>query len=78
MGHPDPDHWVDVTEHMDTSIKALMEHTSQISDRPATEMGEMMRSGRRSRALGKGMEYAESFRRIMYDRWRPTPSATKP
>jgi hypothetical protein len=63
---------------MDTSINALMEHTSQIGDRPADEMREMMKMGRRNRALGKGIEHAESFRRIIYDRWRPAPSATKP
>lgn len=78
MGHPDPDHWVDVTDHMDTSINALLEHKSQIGDRPADEMREMMKTGRRNRALGKGIEHAESFRRIIYDRWRPAPSATKP
>ena len=78
MGHPDPDHWVDVSDHMDTSLNALMEHASQLGGRPADELGEMMRTGRRNRALGKGIEYAESFRRIVYDRWRPAPSATKP
>ena len=33
MGHPEPDHYVDVTQHMDTSIKALMEHKSQMNGR---------------------------------------------
>ena len=33
MGHPEPDLYVDVTQHMDTSINALMEHVSQMDGR---------------------------------------------
>jgi len=68
MGHPQPDHWVDVTDHMDTSARALAQHVSQIGERPADELAEMMRRGRRDRAIGKGMQYAEGFRRIVYGR----------
>ena len=80
IGHPEPDHWVDVTEHMDTSLKALSRHESQVGDRDGDQMGEMMRGWRRQRAEGKGMQYAESFRRIVFDRppVAPPPSATKP
>jgi LmbE family N-acetylglucosaminyl deacetylase len=68
MGHPQPDHWVDVTDHMDTAARALAQHVSQIGERPADELAEMMRRGRRDRAIGKGMQYAEGFRRIVYGR----------
>ncbi len=31
-GHPDPDLWIDVTDHMDTSIRAIVAHESQIGE----------------------------------------------
>lgn len=68
MGHPQPDHWVDVTDHMDTSARALAQHVSQIGERSVDELAEMMRRGRRDRAIGKGMQYAEGFRKIVYGR----------
>ena len=68
MGHPEPDHWVDVTEHMDKSIKALNEHTSQLGGRPSEEIDKRMREWRSERAIGKGMEYAEAFRRLVIER----------
>ena len=68
MGHPEPDLWIDVTEHMDTSIKALAQHDSQVGSRSEKEIGESMRRGRRDRAEGRGMQYAESFRRIVIER----------
>lgn len=80
MGHPEPDHWVDVTDHLETSINALAEHTSQIGGRGEDMISKSMKQGRRDRAKGKGMLYAESFRRISFQRGRPAipPSATKP
>lgn len=80
MGHPDPDHWVDVTGHMDTSIRALAEHTSQIGGSSVEEIGERMKMWRRERAKGHGMEHAESFRRIGFQRRLRLmpPSATRP
>jgi LmbE family N-acetylglucosaminyl deacetylase len=68
MGHPNPDHFVDVTDHMDTSANALAQHVSQIGDRPAEEIAKMMKRGRRDRAIGKGMQHAEGFRRVVYGR----------
>ena len=68
MSHPQPDHWVDVTGHVDTSTRALAQHASQIGERSEEELGAMMRRGRRERAIGKGMKYAEAFRRIVYER----------
>ncbi len=64
MGHPEPDVWIDVTAHIDTSIKALMQHETQVNGHSAEETEKMMREWRRKRAVGKGMEYAEAFKRI--------------
>ena len=68
MGHPEPDLWIDVTEHIDTSIKALKEHISQLGDRSAEEIDKRMRETRGKRAIGKGMEYAEAYRRLVIER----------
>ena len=64
MGHPEPDHWVDVTDHLETSIKSLQQHVSQVSGMDEDRMNQVMREGRRERAKGHGMQYAESFKRI--------------
>jgi LmbE family N-acetylglucosaminyl deacetylase len=67
IGAPDPDLWVDVSDHMETSIKALLKHSSQMS-RADEETKEMMYSGRRERAEGKGMLYAETFKRVIIEK----------
>lgn len=76
LGHPEPDHWVDVTENMNTSIKALAEHASQIS-RSEEEIGKFMRGWRRRQAEGRGMQYAEAYKRIVFERMF-TPPAEEP
>ena len=68
MMHPQPDLWVDVTEHFETSIKALTQHVSQMDGRSMDEVDEMMRKWKRRGGVGRGMEYAETFRRIVFDR----------
>ena len=68
MGHPEPDLWMDVTDHMETSLEALLQHESQVNGESRERVEGMMREGRRSRAVGKGMQYAESFRRITFRR----------
>lgn len=68
MGHPEPDHWVDVSDHMDTSVKALMEHKTQMKDRDEAWAYERMREWRRGRAVGRGIQYAESFKKITFRR----------
>ena len=67
IGAPDSDLWVDVTNHMETSINALLQHSSQMS-RSDEETKQMMYSGRRERAEGKGMIYAETFKRIIIEK----------
>ena len=68
MGHPNPDLWMDVTDHMDTSVRALMEHKTQMNGRDEKWAHERMREWRRGRAVGKGMQYAEAFKKIPFRR----------
>jgi LmbE family N-acetylglucosaminyl deacetylase len=68
MGHPEPDHFVDVTDHVDTAVKALMQHASQINGRNEEELGKRMREWRREDGVGRGMMYAEAFKRIQMRR----------
>lgn len=65
MSHPEPDHWVDVTKHLDTSIKSLEQHVSQVSNMDQDRINQVMKEGRRKQAKGRGMQYAESFKRII-------------
>lgn len=64
MGHPEPDHYVDVTDSIETAVKALMEHKSQVRDRTEEYMLERMQNWRRQRAIGTGLQYAEAFKKI--------------
>ena len=68
MSHPEPDVWVDVTEHMETSIKALLAHKSQVDGSSEEDTAQNMRDWRRKRAVGKGIQYAEAFKRINFRR----------
>ena len=68
LGHPDPDVFIDVTDHMKTAVKALAEHKSQTGGRPYEEMLPRMKEWRRRGSVGKGMLYSESFKRISF-RW---------
>lgn len=66
MGHPTPDLWVDVTEHIDTSIQALMRHQSQMDGGSEEQVGSRMRQGRSEKADGRNMKYAEAYKRISF------------
>ena len=68
MGHPEPDLWMDVTDHLDTSINAIMAHVSQVNGRGEEQMAERMKEWRRASAVGKGMQYAEAFKKITFRR----------
>jgi LmbE family N-acetylglucosaminyl deacetylase len=65
IGHPSPDVFVDITEDFDTSVDALLQHASQMS-MPEDEVRERMREWKRTRARGRGIQYAETFKRIKY------------
>ena len=66
MGHPDPDVHIDVTDHMETAVKALAEHHSQTGGRPYKELLPRMQEWRRSRSVGSGMLHSESFKKIQF------------
>ena len=66
MGHPDPDLWVDITEHMETSVKALTCHVSQMSGQTFEEVYNRMVEMRAERGKGVGMPQADTFKRIHY------------
>ena len=61
MDHPEPDRWVDVTEGVDTAIKALMAHESQAVARNAADR---IQEQRKRLAEGHDMEYAETFKQF--------------
>ena len=67
-GHPESDLWIDVAEHMHTSIKAIMEHSSQINGRDEAWINERIREWRRKSAADQDMEYAEAYKRITFRR----------
>ncbi len=69
VGHPEPDHRVDVTEHTDTALAALKKHTSQLGDWGDDKLSEFFRKWRRDRSVGTGMQYSEEFKRIVVDRF---------
>ncbi|MCA1834245.1 MAG: PIG-L deacetylase family protein [Actinomycetota bacterium] len=53
------DVFVDITETMDTKIKALECHVCQVGDWP---VGDFMRERNRQRGAEKGMQYAEAYK----------------
>mgnify|MGYP001287004684 CR=1 FL=1 len=52
------DKWIDVTDTIDTTIAALLAHSSQIGP----EVGDRVREWRRETGKAHGMEYAEAFK----------------
>lgn len=68
MGHPAPDLYIDVTAHMHTSVAALLRHESQLGGRGEEWANDVMRQWRRQRSVGRGMQYAEAFKRIPFRR----------
>lgn len=60
-GTTTPDFFVDITDHLDTKVRALKAHVSQVGTRAVEEW-----MPERARQVGAehGMEYAEAFKRI--------------
>ena len=61
-GDEGADMYVDVTEHMDTAVKALQRHKTQISEEE--DAGNGMRQWRSSTGKKVGFQYAEAFKVI--------------
>jgi LmbE family N-acetylglucosaminyl deacetylase len=61
VGTGEPDYFVDISETIDTKLRALKAHVSQVGHREVEEF-----VPQRARQLGEpqGLEYAEGFRRI--------------
>jgi len=68
MGHPEPDVYVDITESMGTAVDAIAAHVSQVDGRSAEEMRPRMEEWRRRTGIGKGMQFAEAFKKINFRR----------
>ena len=66
VGTNEPDFYSDVTDHIDTAIKALLEHKSQLGDFKPEDLDARMKEWRRDSAIGRGMKYAEAFKRIRF------------
>jgi len=60
-GQMDQDLYVDVSQHMDTAVKAIQQHKSQVGEE---DVETYMREGRRRGGERVGMPYAESFKRF--------------
>ena len=64
-GSEDPDYFVDIADHFDTKVEALLAHTSQVArDQPHDEWVQAMRRRMREAAETTGIAYAEAFRRV--------------
>lgn len=60
-GTGDPDYFIDITETIDTKVRALQAHVSQVGHR---DVAEFISQRSRQLAEAQGMKYAEGFRRI--------------
>ncbi|MGH2584997.1 MAG: PIG-L deacetylase family protein [Dehalococcoidia bacterium] len=64
-GSDEPDYFVDISDHMDTKIEALLAHTSQVArDEPREKWVENFRKRVTEGAEQTGIAYAEAFRRV--------------
>ena len=61
MGRTEPDHVIDVTDHIETAVAALRAHRSQVSPESADRH---MKEWRRRDGNRIGVEYAEVFKRF--------------
>jgi LmbE family N-acetylglucosaminyl deacetylase len=68
MGHPEPDVYIDITESLDTAIDAIAAHVSQVDGRSSDDMRPRMEEWRRRTGIGKGMQFAEAFKKINFRR----------
>lgn len=62
-GTDKPDTWVDISETIDTKVKALQQHASQV---PVDEVEKWMKDWAKEDAKDKGFEYAELYRVMIF------------
>jgi LmbE family N-acetylglucosaminyl deacetylase len=64
-GSDEPDYFVDVSDHIDTKVDAILAHTSQVArDEPREKWIEGFRKRMTDGAEQSGIAYAEAFRRV--------------
>ena len=66
-GSEEPDSYVDISGHLDTKIKALLEHKSQLSDSETeNQMDDLIEAVASRAGVECGTKYAECFRTIQF------------
>jgi LmbE family N-acetylglucosaminyl deacetylase len=61
QGTSNPDHFIDITNTIETKVRALKAHHSQVGER---DVGDFVPERARQVGESRGMAYAEAFRRI--------------
>jgi len=58
--------WIDITDTIETKIRALTEHKSQVGEdsESLTKLGERVKEGAQRTGEGRAVDYAEAFRYI--------------
>jgi LmbE family N-acetylglucosaminyl deacetylase len=64
MGAENPDYWVDVTDSMETAVKALQAHASQVGSWDAAGM---LQHWKQEDGKHIGVQHAEAFKRIVIE-----------
>ena len=67
-GSEAPDTFVDITNSMETKVKAYLCHQSQVSKRPEGQAVQFLRENTRGYGEESGTEYAEAFRSLRFRR----------
>ncbi|MFQ5860105.1 MAG: PIG-L deacetylase family protein [Dehalococcoidia bacterium] len=67
-GSEDPDTYIDITGLMETKVKALLCHRSQVSQRPDRDADAFLRQWAHEAGRKIGAQYAEAFRRVEFRR----------
>ena len=67
-GSEEPNAYVDITDTMDTKVKALMCHRTQVSERSEMDVDQFLRDNARRAGEKAGCQYAEGFRMLRFRR----------
>lgn len=63
-GSDQADHFIDISQHLERKVDALLCHASQMRDRTREELTKMMRERAEEVGKGNGLALAEGFRRV--------------